>query len=247
MRHLYLGLKFSFAYFSTLPMKFQKEDNLAHKDVLASMLIFFPLVGLILGILTLFVFSFISHLEWYGAIISATIYMMLYGFLHTEAIIDVADAIYASHSGKDAYTIIKEPTVGAMGVLYSIGIILLKISGIVYLLLHGFFMEFLSILIISRLSILMLLKIHNFKSSFVTLLKNSLSTKYIIISFILFTIIGSFLTYYFIILLCIGVLIAFLISFYIKSKIKFMNGDVLGATLEAVETVLFLLVANQLM
>jgi len=242
MKNFYLGFKFAFSYFSILPINFKKSDNLADKKVLASMLFFLPLVGLVLGLSTLLLFSLIAHLEWYASLISAVIYMMLYGFIHTEAVMDVADAIYASHSGKDAYTIIKEPTVGAMGVLYAFAFVLLKVAGIIYLLNHHLLMEFIAILIISRLSLLMLFKIHTFKSSFATLLKESLSTPYIITSFTLFTLIGSLLYSKFIFLLFIGLLLAYLISTWIKSKIKFVNGDVLGATLESVEILLFFLV-----
>ena len=243
MKNFYLGLKFSFSYFSILPISFQEEVNLTDKNILASMLFFLPLVGLILGLITLILFSSIAHLGWYGSLISAVIYMMLYGFIHTEAIIDVADAIYASHSGKNAYDIIKEPTVGAMGVLYAIGFVLLKVAGVIYLLTHNFLMEFLAILIISRLSLLFLFKIHTFKSSFATLLKESLSIQYFIASFTLFTILGSLILNKFIFLLLTGLLLAYLISTFIKSKIKFVNGDVLGATLESVEILLFFGVA----
>ena len=246
MKNFYLGLKFSFSYFSILPISFQEEVNLTDKNILASMLFFLPLVGLILGFITLILFSYIAHLGWYGSLISAVIYMMLYGFIHTEAVIDVADAIYASHSGKNAYDIIKEPTVGAMGVLYAIGFVLLKVAGVVYLLTHNFLMEFLAILIISRLSLLFLFKIHTFKSSFATLLKESLSIQYLIASFTLFTILGSLILNKFIFLLLTGLLLAYLISTFIKSKIKFVNGDVLGATLETVEILLFFIIAIQI-
>jgi adenosylcobinamide-GDP ribazoletransferase len=243
MKNLYLGLKFSFSYFSILPINFKKNDELSHQKVLASMLLFLPLVGLVLGTITVILFSFIAHLEWYASLISAVLYMMLYGFIHTEAVIDVADAIYASHSGKNAYTIIKEPTVGAMGVLYAIGFVLLKVSGIVYLLNHNLIMEFIAILIVSRLSLLMLFQIHTFKSSFATLLKASLSLKYTVVSFSLFTLIGSLILSQFIILLLIGLVLAYFVSIFIKSKIKFVNGDVLGATLESVEILLFFITA----
>lgn len=207
------------------------------------MLLFLPLVGLILGLGTVVLFLLLAPLAWYGALIAAVVYMMLYGFIHTEAIMDVADAIYASHSGKDPYAIIKEPTVGAMGVLYTVGFVLLKIAGIIYLFRHALLMEFIAVLIVSRLSLLILLKVHNFKSSFVTQLKTSLSRNYLLISFILFTIVGSILTPYFIILLVQGIFFALLISLFIKSKIGFVNGDVLGATLESVEILLFFCVA----
>ena len=246
MKNLYLGLKFSFSYFSILPIKFKKNDDLSTKEVLASMLLFLPFVGLVLGVLTITLFSFTAHLEWYGAIISAVVYMMLYGFIHTEAVIDVADAIYASHSGKDAYEIIKEPTVGAMGVLYAIGFVLLKVAGVVYLLTHDFLMEFIAVLIISRLSLLVLFRVHDFKSSFATLLKESLSNSYIISTFILFTVLGTLLISKFIFLLLIGLVFSLLISLLIKYKIGFVNGDVLGTTLESVEILLFLMIASRL-
>ena len=243
MKNFYLGFKFAFSYFSILPIAFKENDNLADKSVLASMLFFLPFVGLILGVIIVIFFLSIAHLGWYASLISAVLYMMFYGFIHTEAVIDVADAIYASHSGKDAYSIIKEPTVGAMGVLYAIGFVLLKVAGVIYLFNHHLLMEFIAILIISRLSLLMLFKIHIFKSSFATLLKESLSNRYLIASFTLFIAIGSILLHKFIFLLLIGLLLAYIISLWIKSKIKFVNGDVLGATLESVEILLFFVVA----
>lgn len=243
IENFYLGLKFSFSYFSILPINFKKSDDLSKKEILASMLLFLPLVGFILGLGTVVLFSFLAHLEWYGAIISAVVYMMLYGFIHTEAVIDVADAIYASHSGKDAYAVIKEPTVGAMGVLYAIGFVLLKVAGVVYLLSHNFLMEFIAVLIVSRLSLLFLFRVHDFRSSFATQLKKSLSNGYFISSFVIFSILGSMLISYFLILLLQGLVFSLLISLFIKSKIGFVNGDVLGATHESVEILLFLFVA----
>jgi len=243
LTNLYLGLKLSFSYFSILPMPFKASNELTHKEVLASMLLFFPLVGVVLGFSTLTLYSLLEPLSWFGAIISAIIYMTLYGFLHTEAVCDVADAIYASHSGKDAYNIIKEPTVGAMGVLFSTAIILLKVAGVVFLFMHGFFMEFVAILIVSRLSLLLLFDVHDFHSSFATQLKNALTKPYLIGSFFSFSLVGSILTTHFMSLLLVGLLLALVISYVIKSKIGFVNGDVLGATLEGVEVLLFIIIA----
>ena len=244
LKHFYLGLKFSFSYFSIIPISFKTSDNLSTKEVLASMLLFLPLVGLVLGFGTVFLFSFLENLTWFGALISAIVYMILYGFLHTEAVCDVADAIYASHSGKDAYAIIKDPTVGAMGVLFSTAIILLKVAGIVFLFLNNMLFEFVAILIISRLCLLLLFKVHDFRSSFATTLKDALTMPYFIASFFLFSFIGIMLISNFMTLLLIGLLLALLISYVIKSKIGFVNGDVLGATLEGVEVLLFIIVVS---
>ncbi|HHB94523.1 MAG TPA: adenosylcobinamide-GDP ribazoletransferase [Campylobacterales bacterium] len=240
MREFYLGIKFSLSYFSAIPISFKSSDNLSTPKVLGVMLFFLPFVGLILGAITVTLAIFLSHLGWYGSIISAIVYMMLYGFIHTEAIIDVADAIYAKRCGKDAYKIIKESTVGAMGVLYAMGYSLMKISGILYLLNHHLYLEFISVLIISRLSLVVLIDSLDFKSSFVTQLKESLGWQYLIGTFILSLLIGSILTPFFIILMVFGFAFALGIAIYLGKRLGFINGDVLGATLEGVEILLFL-------
>jgi adenosylcobinamide-GDP ribazoletransferase len=74
-KNLYLGLKFSFSYFSIFPILFKKSDDLSQKSVLVSMLFFLPLVGLTLGLGTLVLYSFLEPLSWFGALISAIAYM----------------------------------------------------------------------------------------------------------------------------------------------------------------------------
>jgi len=207
------------------------------------MLFFFPLVGLVLGLLTISIYTLLEPLGWYGAVLSAVVYMLLYGFIHMEAVIDVADALYASHSGKDAYDIIKEPTVGAMGVLYAVATVLLKVVGITYLLMHDFLWEFVSILVISRLSLLLLFYVHDFRSSFATQLKASLSKTIMLLSFGLFSILCMFFVSNFSVLLLTGLVLALWMSYSLKRKLGFINGDVLGATLEFVELILFNMIA----
>ena len=169
--------------------------------------------------------------------------MMSYGFLHTEAVIDVFDAIYASHGGKDAYAIIKESTVGAVGVLYGTVFVILKIAGVVILFTHNLLLEFIAILIISRLSLLTLILLHDFKSSFLTQLKEALDPWFLALLFTVITITGMLFLKSFLIWLIIGIILGFNISIFSASKLKFANGDVLGATLESVEILMFLVVA----
>lgn len=242
--NLYLGFKFAFSYFSVLPMNFSNSDDLSSKGVLASMLLFFPLVGAVLGSLSIGLFLVLEGLSWYGAVASALFYMMLYGFLHAEAVIDVADAIYASHSGKDAYQVIKDPTIGAMGMLWAMGFVLLKVSGIVFLFMHSAFYEFISVLIVSRLTLLALFYSQTFKSSFVTQLKEAFTRTYLLVSFMLFTLLGLVLIeLHFIALLLMGLILAFGIVKFLNAKLGFINGDVLGTVLEGVEIALMLMVA----
>ena len=242
MREYYLGLKFMFSYFSVLPVRFAETDDLSTPTVLASMLFFLPLGGLVLGSISLGLFTLLESLEWLAAIVAAVTYMMLYGFLHTEAIMDVADALYAAHSGKDAYEIIKEPTVGAMGVLWAGCMVLLKVAGIVYLLLHGEYALFLSILLISRLGLLLLFFTQKFRSSFITKMQEGFTKRYFAGSLLLFTLIGLFLSsWHFLVLLGVGLLFSYLLANQLRRKLGFINGDVLGTTLESTEILLFIL------
>ncbi len=245
VREHYLGLKFMFSYFSILPVHFLKTDDLSTPKVLASMLFFLPFGGLILGSISLGIFTLLEPLEWLAALITAVSYMMLYGFLHTEAIMDVADALYAAHSGKDAYKIIKEPTVGAMGVLWAGSMVLLKVAGIVYLLLHGAYALFLSILLISRLGLLVLFFTQKFRSSFISKMQKGFSKIYFTSSLLLFTFIGLLLSgWQFLILLVTGVLFSYMLANQLKHTLGFINGDVLGTTLESTEILLFILGAS---
>ena len=241
MNNLFLGLKFAFSYFSLLPVKFKKSDDLSQKEVLGYMQLFFPLVGFALAILTALLYGVLLKLGFLGAYLSSFFYMAMYGFLHTEAIIDVADAIYAKHSGKDAYKIIKEPTVGALGVLWGSSFVFLKLFVMATLLKDERFLEFFSIVIVSRISIVALMRFGSFRSSFVTTLQNSLNGRVFLSMLGLYTVLGMVLTGgMFFVFLFMAIVFTFLLAKFFKAKLGFINGDVLGASLEVVEVVLAL-------
>ena len=207
------------------------------------MLYTLPLIGLLLASLSIGLFTLLEPLQWLGAIIAATAYMVMYGFIHTEAIIDVADALYASHSGKDPYLIIKEPNVGAMGVLYGTSFLILKIAALSTLLMHHFFVPFIAIAMISRIALLVLIKHHDFRSSFVSKLHNSLFALPLFVVISLYLSVGfCLLSSPFFSLLFIGILSALTLSALTKKSLGFINGDVLGMSLEGVELILILAV-----
>lgn len=231
------------SYFTILPIRFRDNDNLSHPKILSSMLYSLPAIGLLLSSLSVALFILLEPLQWLGAMIAATAYMVMYGFIHTEAIIDVADALYASHSGKDPYVIIKEPGVGAMGVLYGVSFLILKIVALSTLLMHHFFFPFIAIAMISRISLLVLIKHHDFRSSFVSKLHNSLSAFPLLFVIALYLSAGFYLlSWPFFSLLFIGILSALTLSALTKRSLGFINGDVLGMSLEGVELILILAV-----
>ncbi|MCF6205583.1 MAG: adenosylcobinamide-GDP ribazoletransferase [Sulfurovum sp.] len=241
MRDFYLGLKLMLSYFTVLPVRFGTDDDLSKPAVLAGMLFWLPLGGLILGMLSLGIYTLLASLGWVAGVVAVIAYMMLYGFLHTEAVMDVADALYAKHSGKDAYEIIKEPTVGAMGVLWAVGVMLMKVSGGVYLLTHDAFGLFLVAVMISRMGLLTLFFTQSFRSTFITTMQQGFTPRIFWTSMLLFGSIGVLLAeWHFLLLLAIGLGFAYLFATHITKKLGFMNGDVLGTTLETSETLLFL-------
>ena len=230
------------SYFTILPVRFKESDDLSSPAVLAAMLFWLPLGGLALGVLSLLVYRILFPLEWLAGVVTGVVYLMLYGFLHTEAIMDVADALYAKHSGKDPYAVIKEPTIGAMGALWAGAMVLLKVAAIVYLLSYEAYGLFLAALMISRLGLLLLFLTQRFRSSFITTMQQGFDRHYFSSALLLFGLVGMLLAgWYFIPLLLTGLLFAYLFGTTIAKKLGFMNGDVLGTTLETTEIILFLI------
>ena len=107
MKQLLNAFFFALSYFSIIPVfvKNMEINNETYKYTL----VLLPLVGAILSSLViglnLGLNEFFNPL--YSAFVCAVVYLALYGFIHTEAIIDVVDAWFASYSGKDAYKIMK--------------------------------------------------------------------------------------------------------------------------------------------
>ncbi len=243
MRQVWDGVKFAVSYFSALPVRFSSEADLTHPRVLESMVLSMPMVGVLLAGLTLGVWYLLGSIGWAGAVIAALIYPVMYGFLHTEAVMDVADALYAAHSGKDPYTIIKDPTVGAMGVFYGVTILLIKTALITSLLLAGHGIALIEAALISRMGLVVLFHLHTFRSSFVEQLRQALDGRNTLIVLGIYTLVGLIFLPAFWLWLGVGLAAAIAISYALRSRLGFVNGDVLGATLEGVEVVVLILLS----
>ena len=238
-KDLILGLKFAFSYFSIIPIKFDNNVDLSKKEIINYLMFFLPLVGAVLSLGACVAFYLLQDLSYLGAVICAFFYMMLYGFIHTEAILDVVDALYAKHSGKDAYEVIKEPTIGAMGFLYALGFVSIKVAALVMLFLNEMFLEIIAIAIVSRVSVQFMTKTNEFKSSFVNLMKDSfVSYK---LSFGLCFIVCLFLLgFKAFVLFFMALIFTYFFSSFLEKNLGFLNGDALGFNLEFVEIILFI-------
>ena len=240
MKDIYIGLKFCFSYFTILPVNISNDIDVTKNSIIKSFLFFLPFIGFVLSALSIALSCILEDLSYLGLIIAAIFYMVLYGFLHTEAIADVADALYAKHSDKDAYKIIKEPTIGAMGLLYTIVFVILKIALIVYILYYDLFYEFIIVLLMSRLALLINIKIFtpHEKSTFIILMKKKISLLFLFITFVFYSLFILYFTSTIVFIIGLFILFSsFLTVLILRKKLGFINGDVLGVSVEISEIV----------
>ncbi|MDN5100600.1 adenosylcobinamide-GDP ribazoletransferase [Aliarcobacter butzleri] len=239
MKQLLNALFFALSYFSIIPVfvKNMEINNITYKYTLALL----PLVGAILAsiviVFNLFFNQFFSPI--YAAFVSSVIYLFLYGFIHTEAIIDVVDAWFASYSGKDAYKIMKESTIGAIGALYAFSFVLLKVGIITYVLYQKEYVLFLLVCIFSRLNLLYLLEYFKFsKDSFLSLAFQSGGIFRLKIYALIYIIVAFFIGKNIFIILVLSLLSFYFILKILNNKFGFVNGDCLGFTLEHTELII---------
>ncbi len=239
MKAVFEGILLSLGYFSQIHFPYQvKEVSKKHYGFLALGL---PLVGLVLGGIVILLYKVISfYVDGnYGGVVSGVVYFALYGFIHLEAMADIIDAYYAKHSGKDIYTVLKDPNIGALGAIGTFSFMLLKIASMIYLFKMAMFWQMIVVMILSRFMALVLIytsdSFHK-DSKFIYLLKEGIEYKYFIVFSFLIVSATIFNTWW---LLVCAFLTTYLLQNWLKKNIGFLNGDGLGFVIEVVEFVLF--------
>ena len=239
MKRILDAFYFALSYFSIIPVfvKDMKIDNDTYKYTLA----FLPLVGAILASIVIGLNLLLSELfnPLYAAFVASVLYLSLYGFLHLEAICDVIDAWFASYSGKDPYSIMKDPTIGAIGALYAFCFVLLKVGISTYVLYEEQYALFFLVLIFSRLNLIYLLQFFKFnKDSFLSLAFQSAGVGKVKIYALIYLILAISLASNAIILFILSLLVFYIVLKILNKKFSFVNGDCLGFTIEHTELIL---------
>lgn len=127
------GLIAAIQFLTILPirMHIEFEKNILHKSV-----IFFPVVGALLGIIISLCgwgFSFAAPPS-LGALLLVIGWIVLTGGLHLDGLMDSADGLLSRRSKDQMLDIMKDSRVGAFGVISAIVIVALKWSALTYLL-----------------------------------------------------------------------------------------------------------------
>ena len=239
MKQILNAFFFALSYFSIIPV-FVKNMEI-NNDTYKYTLVILPLIGAILASLVIGLnFALIEFFNpLYASFVCAVVYLALYGFIHTEAIIDVVDAWFASYSGKDAYKIMKESTIGAIGALYGFSFVLLKVGIITYVLYEKQYILFLIVCVFSRLNLIYLLGYFKFsKDSFLSLAFQHGGVLQLKIFALIYLVLAFIFGTNVLLLFILSLASFYFILKILNNKFGFVNGDCLGFTLEHTELIL---------
>jgi adenosylcobinamide-GDP ribazoletransferase len=226
-------------FLTTLPLKISgvTERKIAYS------IIYFPLVGLVIGLALLGLNNFLSTFNFSALalnIILVVALVIITGGMHLDGLADTFDAILSHKSKDEMLAIMRDPRIGTMGALSLICVILLKIG-----LLNSVGPAFkapalLSMCFLSRWSAALLM--FSFpcarKDGLAGVFMRNISLRAIIICAGL-TIILTFAVWSMpgIILSLLVSLCAYLIAKNIGRKVGGITGDTLGAVIEITEVV----------
>lgn len=242
IRSIVDGFLFAFSYFTILPTF--KHNLKIDKTTYSSMLFFTPFSGAIIAIISVYCAVLLNNVfaPIYSIFIASVFYLILYGFLHLEAVADVIDAWMAKYSNKDVYEIMKEPQIGSIGAVGTFCFVLLKIAALVYLFLDEKFFIFICVVIFSRMSILYNVKLFTFhpNSIFAISLKQSATLVTLIMAILFYSVLAFYLVDIksVLLLLSVSVLSSVLILSILKKRFGFLNGDCIGFSIEITELLL---------
>lgn len=115
------------SFLTVIPVPRRWADS---TDSLESGALYFPLIGLLLGILTALLFKALSwFLPFFPAGVLAVIFMIaVSGGLHMDGLADTADGFFSARTRERILEIMKDSRIGTMGVLAVTSVILLKVA-----------------------------------------------------------------------------------------------------------------------
>lgn len=98
---------------------------------LGASVVYFPVVGLFLGLALAILNSFMSALHINSLVIDIILVIALIvmtGGLHLDGVADTTDALFSSRPRQEMLAIMRDPHIGTMGVLGLVSVLLLKIA-----------------------------------------------------------------------------------------------------------------------
>lgn len=196
----------------------------------------FPVVGILLG-LPLILLSKIPH---FGGLLSLVYLIAITGALHIDGLSDTSDGLFSHRSREKKLEIMKDSHIGVMGLVAVLVVLLLKYESLKLLSATSIFL----IPSYARLMAILIMKKLPYARSegtggYFKEQKRSRYSNFLIFIPVVLSIFSGF--YNFILInMVFFILYIFILEFY-KKIIGGWTGDMLGASIELTETVLFVL------
>lgn len=225
----------------------QDEEALTVTEDFANSMAFFPLVGMLIGVLLVVlrrIFYYLPISPLIGDTLVLIVWIWLSGGLHLDGFADSVDGFLGGHNKEEILNIMKDSATGAKGVVALVSLILLKFVLLVEmpLLLKDAALFFTPT--IGRWSMVIaafLGKPARLKNSMGKLFMDYVGWREIIFASLTMAVVGILLfKLYFLPLVIIGIAIVLLVLKYCQKKIGGISGDVLGAINEIVEVFILL-------
>lgn len=234
------GLILAFQFFTRLP--FKKNIDFNEKNIRTS-IIFYPLVGAVIGLLAALIYYPLQYLNKNIASLGALFILILVtGGLHLDGLSDTFDGFLSNRDKERVLEIMKDSRIGAFGV---ISIIMLVLSKYVIISSFDSGFELAVILSLANSRIVVSRIISNKRvarpGGLGSLFHQSNPGKNIIFSMVIYLVILLFINPYFIIPLIINFIVAELFCNWSYKKIDGMTGDTYGAIIEVGDTVSLLI------
>lgn len=232
MKNFLIALQF----LTRIPVKIHGEIK---ETDLVNSVVFFPLVGLILGLIlvgTNFILSlFFPPLL--SPLLTFIVYLLLTGCMHLDGFADTIDGLYGGKTKEEILRIMDDSNIGAIGAVWLFILLILKVSLLVNFNISNLNFAFIIMPVLSRTGIIL-------QMFFAPAAKNtglgSIFCKKVSFKQLTIVIGFSFLISLFfglkgIFVFLITILVSILITLYFKRKLGGITGDIFGLTVEIIE------------
>ncbi len=233
MKELFQGLILSLSMLTTLPFL---HVHTFFKGINGYAVMFYPLVGLILGGILLLAASLLelAFEPTHVALMILALWVLLTGALHLDGLSDSIDALFVSKERRKA--VLKDPNIGAMALHFSAVFLLLKAS-VLWHLDSLYLLPF--IMMLARYNVTFVLRYANYGRSegMASLAKAEFTNRQFFMS-TLFVVLLSLFFEGSMLLIAVSLLYLWLISQWLIKKFGALSGDNYGFIIETTELLL---------